>query len=110
MLIQLIAIIAGGVVIFAIARTSRKSYESKYCKPSSKEKLKFTLIFLSTLLVILTIVTLYSFTTVFLVVTVILGGYLGILDTEPGVCKDIIYSAMICSLIAGFSGLLVYGM
>jgi len=109
-LTEIVTIIAIGVVLFAIARMSRRSYEGKYGESSARDKLRFAVIFLSMLAVMLSVVIFFPVAAVFLIAAVILCGYLGILGVKPSKYKDIMYSVTICSFIAGFTGLLVHGM
>ena len=109
-LIQIITIIAIGVALFAMSRMSRRSYEGKYGQASRKEKLRFAIIFFIILSVMLSVVIFYPVAAALLIAAVILCCYLGVLGTNPGAYKDVMYSVTICSFIAGFTGLLVHGM
>ena len=109
-LIQIVTITAIGMAFFAISRLSRKSYEEKYGRSSPKEKLRFSAIFVCILITMLSVVFFYPVAAAFLVVAIVFCGYLGLLGVKPGLYKDIMYSATICSFIAGFTGVLVHGM
>ncbi|NIB41724.1 hypothetical protein HBA55_19115 [Pseudomaricurvus alkylphenolicus] len=107
-LIQIIAIVAGGVAIFAIARLSRKSHDRQYGKPSFKDKLRFASIFVCTLGFMLSAVVFFPMLAAILIAAIISCSYLGIIDEKPGVYRDVMYSATICSLISGFLGLVIH--
>ncbi len=109
-LVQLLVIIAIGVVGIAIARFSRGSFEKKYGKASRKEKLRFTLMFFCMLSVLLWMVIFYPVSAFLVIAALILCAFLGLLGTKPGIYKEVMYSATACSIIAGFVALFVHGL
>lgn len=96
--------------MFAMSRLSRKSYEREYGKSSTKDKFRFSIIFLCILGIMLSAVSFYPIAAALLIAAVIFCGFLGVLGTKSGIYKDIMYSAAISCFIAGFTGVLVHGM
>lgn len=109
-LIQILTIIAIGLVAFFASRLSRKSHEDSYGKVSIKEKVRFFIVFLGVLAILLPLMYFFPIPTTLIIVVVILIAQIGVLGSKPGLYKDIMYASTICSLIAGAFGVVVHGM
>ena len=108
--VQIIAVLALGVVVFAAARFSRESHESGYGVSSAKERLRFAAVFLSVLIGMVGAVVFYPMVAMLVIGVILVGFWFGLLGIKSGLYKDFTYAATICAFISLFAGVLVHGM
>jgi len=110
LLIQISIVIVIGVGLFFAARFSRLSHEKVYGKKPLSEKIRLLIIFLVTLVVMLSITVIWPVSNILYNGAILIFGFIGVLSTKPSLLKDIMYSTVISSFIAIFIGWAVHGM
>ncbi|MBB6523789.1 hypothetical protein [Pseudoteredinibacter isoporae] len=110
LIIQLGIVVAIGIGLFVAARLSRRGHEKKYGAKSRHEKIRLVVVFAVTLLGLLLISVKWSVSSSLYCGAAILFGIVGLLSENPGLPKDMLYSAAISSLVAMFVGQAVHGM
>jgi len=110
LLVQISIVVAIGICLFLVARISRRSHDKEYGAKPRSEKVRFSIVFIITLVVMLVITTIWPISRILLIGVVILSGLIGVLGSKPSLYKDIMYSATISSFVSIFTGWTVHGM
>jgi len=110
LLIQLSIVIAIGVGLFFAARFSRRRHEKVYGSKPLSEKIRLAIIFIVTMVAMLSITVVWPASNILYNGAVLIFGFIGVLSAKPSLLKDVMYSAVISSFIAIFVGWAVHGM
>ena len=106
-------VLVGGVIVFLIARLSRKNWIKQYGETSTKEIIRFWLCLLVSYFLLSLLVYFNPFIFIIFIALLVLLSQIGfgrfhIFSERPGLVKDVFYGGTISAIFAAITGFFIH--